>query len=484
MSTFAEATGASSATFVRFRTFILVAVPLAFPLLYNLVIAPSRQERSLMSEARRNAEVTTLIFAANAVAPVNFEDAAGLERLLKTANKNEDIKYAAGYNKDGKLLAAYGTAPTDSTEVSDALQVSEGTRVLLITAPVKKDGQLLGSVKVAFSTENLADQVTNFRVEGILLALVVLSLAAAMAYILGRGFGRLFDQLRGSILKSAKRIDEVVNQLAAVTAEQTAAASEESSALNESEATASDVANAARSSAQRATALIDGGSRAEEGATQGLEAVGSATEAMTQVREQVSQNASAMSALSERAAAINDIASTVALLAERTNLLALNAAIEAARAGTQGRGFSVVAQEMRSLADGSNRSAGQVKTIVGEIQSAIGRALGDAKEGERRVENAEQMSERAAQSIRRFADTTREFALVGKEIAAAANQQNVAIDQMVESIRHATEAGHTQLETTRQVEDTTRQLRQLSRELLAALAGNASARADLDGPPV
>jgi methyl-accepting chemotaxis protein len=196
---------------------------------------------------------------------------------------------------------------------------------------------------------------------------------------------------------------------------------------------------------------------------------------MRQVREQMNTIGNTIGALSERAATIGEIASTVALLAERSNLLALNAAIEAARAGTQGRGFAVVAQEMRSLADGSNRSAGQVKAIIAEIQSAIIRAVGDAREGERRVQNAESLADRAGENIRSFAETTREFAKLGKEIAASANQQSVAIEQMVESISHATQAGSTQLETTKQVEETARQLRQLSREMLDVVAGKAAA---------
>jgi len=180
--------------------------------------------------------------------------------------------------------------------------------------------------------------------------------------------------------------------------------------------------------------------------------------------------AATIGAFSERAAAIGDINATVALLAERSNLLALNAAIEAARAGSQGRGFSVVANEMRALADGSNRSAGQVKAIIGEIQSAIARAVSDVREGERRVQNTEQLSVKAGESIRRFADSTREFATLGKEIASAANEQSTAIEQMIESIAHATEAGSTQLETTKQVEETARQLRRMSHQLLQALS--------------
>ncbi|MHB8879712.1 MAG: methyl-accepting chemotaxis protein [Myxococcaceae bacterium] len=325
-------------------------------------------------------------------------------------------------------------------------------------------------------------QISAFRWVALALTAVMLAIAAVMALVLGRSFARLFEQLRSSILRTARRVDDLVNQLAAVTAQQTSAASEESSALHETNATAADVGEAAAASATRAAGLVERGTRAEEGANAGLETVASAVGASRQLREQMGTIGAAIGALSERAATIGEIASTVALLAERSNLLALNAAIEAARAGTQGRGFAVVAQEMRGLADGSNRSAGQVKTIIGEIQSAIARAVADTREGERRAENAEALANRAGESIRKFVDVTAEVSLAGKEIATSANQQSVAIEQMVESIGHATQAGNTQLETTKQVQETARQLRQLSAEMLQVVTGHDARGAPAVGP--
>ena len=133
---------------------------------------------------------------------------------------------------------------------------------------------------------------------------------------------------------------------------------------------------------------------------------------------------------------------------------------------------------MRSLADGSNRSAGQLKTIIGEIQGAIAKAVADAIEGERRVRTAEEAADRAGESMRNFVQATREFAQVGKEIATASNQQSEAIEQLVESIQHAAQAGTTQLTTTQQVEETTRLLRQTSDELLDSLGGAAGSGLD------
>ena len=458
---------------IRLRTFLLVAVPLALPIAFTLFVVPYQHQKSLLTGTQRKAEVLVGIFAINAAAPVAFDDLKALRALLQTSSKDPDVSYVVVFNAEGQQLASLGDVQTQKKELGlGSLESWADQGMIHVGAPVKgpRDATI-GVLQAGFNTQPILAEARSFRTLAIILSIVVLVVAGLMAFLLGAQFSRLFERLRGSILETARSVDEVVSQLASVTSEQTAAASEESSALQESNTTAGDVGHAATAAAQRATALIDGGGRAEESATAGLQSVASAATSLREVRDQMSAITTTIGALSERATAIGDIASTVALLAERSNLLALNAAIEAARAGAQGRGFSVVAQEMRSLADGSNRSAAQVKAIIAEIQGAITRAVSEAREGERRVGKTEQLAEQAGESIRKFAEVTREFALVGKEIAVSATQQSVAIEQVVESIGHATEAGGMQLEATRQVEQTTRQLRELSRQLIEVTSG-------------
>lgn len=252
--------------------------------------------------------------------------------------------------------------------------------------------------------------------------------------------------------------------LSAVT-EISAGAAETSTAVTETTTTIEEVRQTAMVSNQKAQSLMESSQKASDSADKGRDSVKKLTSAITHIDSQMNLISDTVVKLSEQNRAIAEITSTVADIADQSNLLAVNAAIEAAKAGEHGRGFTIVAQEIRSLADQSKRATQQVKEILNEINKSVNSTVGVTDQGAKSVEEGIRRVKESGEVIDILADNVEDAVEAAIQISSSTRQQMAGMDQIVpamENIKRASEQNVTGINHT---QDTAQKIHQLGRNL-------------------
>jgi methyl-accepting chemotaxis protein len=186
---------------------------------------------------------------------------------------------------------------------------------------------------------------------------------------------------------------------------------------------------------------------------------------MEAIRQQAEAVAENIVTLSEKTQAVGEIIANVNDIAEQSNLLALNAAIEAAAAGDHGRRFSVVANELKNLADQSKASTIQVRTILNEIQKGINTSVMLTEEAVKRVEVGKQQADVAEHTIRQMSETTIASVQAFQQIVAATNQQQIGFEQVTQALKNIRVASQQTAVATQQMEKAAASLNVLGQQL-------------------
>lgn len=285
-------------------------------------------------------------------------------------------------------------------------------------------------------------------------------------------FRDMVDRLRGMISDVGATINvlsSTSSEIMATTAQVAGGASETATAVSQTSTTVEEVKQTAHVASQKAKSVSESAQRATHVAMGGRKSVEQSIEAMSDIREQMEMVAESTVKLSERSASIGEIIETVNDLAEQSNILAVNASIEAAKAGDAGRGFGVVAQEIRSLAEQSKQATTQVRTLLNEVQKGIGSAVMATEQVSRVIEGGLKQSEEMQQSFRALSDTVAESAQAAIQIAASSQQQLAGMDQVASAMDGIRQASAQNLAGTKQSEASAQGLHKLGQALKATV---------------
>jgi methyl-accepting chemotaxis protein len=190
--------------------------------------------------------------------------------------------------------------------------------------------------------------------------------------------------------------------------------------------------------ASNASIAADGTNQAKRGAADGMRIMEEAIRAISVVREEVTKISADMSRLEQNTTSVGAVLDVIKGIAEQTNLLALNAAIEAARAGEQGRGFAVVADEVRALAKRTQESTEEIHHIIEAVQNGAKAAASGMEAGNQKTEHAVSLARDAGAAIRKIVDEIDRVEGMSSQIATAAEEQSVATEEINRNVVNMT----------------------------------------------
>ncbi len=257
------------------------------------------------------------------------------------------------------------------------------------------------------------------------------AIAAGIAILIGlwvaSGITEKMNQAAVAIASSS-------SQIATTIEEQERIASQQATSVNETTTTMDELGASSRQTAEQTEVAASGTQQALTLTQKGTESVQQTLTGMEALEQKVGVLATQIRQLRDQTAEIGSISQIVSNLANQTNMLALNAAVEAGRAGEQGRGFSVVAVEIRQLADQSKKSADQINLLVSDIQRKILSTVNVADESSQTVSHGMKLAQGTASVFAGVADAINQVSLSSQQISLMSKQQAIAIQQVVDTM--------------------------------------------------
>jgi len=286
--------------------------------------------------------------------------------------------------------------------------------------------------------------------------------------ILGNAFLQMLNNLRRimkDIMEGVNVLGSSASEILAATTQVASGTAETASAISETTSTVEEVLQAAKLSSQKAKNVADSAQKVVQTSQNGQKSVDETVTSMNRISEQMDLVAQSIVRLSEQSQSIGGIIAAVTDIADQSNLLAVNAAIEAAKAGEHGKGFAIVAQEIKNLAGQSKQATSEVRNILNDIQKATSMAVMATEQSSKTVEAGLKQSAQTGQAIRILTESSNEAVQAATQIVASSQQQVVGMDQISVAMQNINQAGTETAVSMVQSEKAAKNLHELGQKL-------------------
>lgn len=255
--------------------------------------------------------------------------------------------------------------------------------------------------------------------------------------IIARAMDALLTNLKNifnEIISTVHSLTSSATQLSSIAEEMSRAAESSSSRANSVATASEEMSQTVVDIAKNTASIADSAKKAVDTAQQGNSIVERSVGEVREIDETVNESARFVKSLGERSAHIGEIVSVINDIADQTNLLALNAAIEAARAGEQGRGFAVVADEVRKLAERTAQATSEIEDMIKAIQNEVSKAVEIMDSATGKVQSGVELTTQAGDALKAIVKSSDELQVMVQQIASATEEMSATSEEISKEI--------------------------------------------------
>jgi twitching motility protein PilJ len=375
----------------------------------------------------------------NELAAFSERLAAGDAKVRADVNSGDEFGFIA---ENLNRAVAKVSKASSNQEASEALQRSITDLLAVINQVARGDLTLRGKV-TNDALGNVSDSINT-----------------------AHNFTKVLERVR----KAAMEVTACSNNILVAADEMQAGATQQDQEITNTSSAVEELTVSMKQVSNNAEASAEAARRALDAAEQGNRAVRDTLDGMQRIRSSVQATAKKIKSLGDRSLEISEIINVINDITEQTNLLALNAAIEAARAGEAGRGFAVVADEVRKLAEHSRSATKDIAALIKAIQAETNEAVVVMEEGTKEVESGATLADQAGRALDAISSVVRQSAELVQEISLASKQQVRGTEGVAHAMQIISNITRQTSQGTRGTVATVSQLVKLSDQLNEALA--------------